>query len=226
MAIIKYITNKEVSKLMLDKLLKEFEQDFFRIKNSNIYKQAIELKEFKTSIEVGKGLSHTNIFVSDVDMTYIAVHTRKFITQKDIISIPYIKNNIIDKLLPIYKEEIDKFYEIYNAFYGFLNHELQFSLVLKRKEEKDYYIKTHKAVFDLLWYGDIIHRKKGWKGEVISFLKREVYEGTSYLSNLFGALKWFVYYIELILELLKNLYKKMKKGNERSENKKSVGLLR
>ena len=189
----------------LDKCIKGFEQEFFRIKNSNIYKQAIELKEFKTSIEVGKGLTHTNIFVSDVDMTYIAVHTRKFITQKDIISIPYIKNNIIDKLLPIYNEEKDKFDEIYNAFYGFLNHELQSSLVFKRKEEKDYYIKTHKDIFDLLWSGDIIHRKKGWKGEVISFLKREVYEGTIYLFNLFGALKWFVYYMELILKLLKSI---------------------
>ena len=84
-----------------------------------------------------------------------------------------------------------------------------FSNVQGRKEEKDYHIKTNKAVFDLLWYGDIIHRKEGWKGEVISFLKREAYHGNHYLFNLFGALKWFVYYMELTLELLKKLYKKI-----------------
>jgi len=194
---------------MLKKILKEFEQDLFRIKNSNFYKQGKTVGEFRVSIETGKGLTHTVFPVSDVDMTYIAVHTRKFITREDIISIYYIKKNIIDKLLPVYKEEIDKFYEIYNAFDGFLKSELQSSSIFKRKEEKDYHIKTNKAVFDLLWYGDIIHRKEGWKGEVISFLKREAYHGNHYLFNLFGALKWFVYYMELTLELLKKLYKKI-----------------
>lgn len=181
---------------MLEKIIKGFEYDLSRIKDSNIYKQGKTVGEFKVTIEKGKGLTHTTFTVSDVDITYIAVHTRKFITLRDIISIYYIKDNIIDKLLPIYKEEKDRFYEIYDTFNEFLKHDLQMSWIFNRGEEKPYHIKTNKALLDLLWYGDIIHRQEGWKGEVISYLKKEALQGHNYLFNLFGALKWFVYYIE------------------------------
>ncbi len=79
-------------------ILKGFEQDLFRIKNTDMYKQARNTTEFKFIAEKGKALTHTEFYPSDADMSYIATHLRKFMQNSNVISIKYIKDNIIDKL--------------------------------------------------------------------------------------------------------------------------------
>ena len=91
-------------------ILKGFEQDLFRIKNTTMYKQAKSTTEFRFTAEKGKPLIYTEFYPSDADMSYIAIHLRKFIQKSNVISTEYIKDNIIDKLSIDYKEEKEQFH--------------------------------------------------------------------------------------------------------------------
>ncbi len=193
-------------------ILKGFEQDLNRIKNTDMYKQAKNTTEFRFIAEKGKSLTHTEFYPSDADMSHIAVHLRKFIQRSNVSSTKYIKDNIIDKLSVDYKEEKKQFCEIYEVFNNFLYNSPAFPMKFNIGKKKNYSIDTVKKVFDLLWYGDIIHRSGKWESELISLLKREKTEGNMYLFNLFSALSYTVYILELILKLLKSLYKKI--GNK------------
>ena len=194
--------------------LKGFEQDIYRIKNTDMYKQAKNTTEFKFIAEKGKNLVHTEFYPSDADMCNIAIHLRKFIQKSNVISIYYIKDNIIDKLSIDYKEEKEQFYKIYDIFNKFLYGSPAFPMKFNIGKEKHYSIETVETVFDLLWYGDIIHRSGKWETELISLLKKEKTEGSMYLYNLFSALKYTVYILELILKSLKNLYEEIGKGSK------------
>ena len=194
--------------------LKGFEQDIYRIKNTDMYKQAKNTTEFKFTAEKGKELVHTEFYPSDADMCNIAIHLRKFIQKSNVISIYYIKDNIIDKLPIDYKEEKEQFYKLYDLFNSFLYGNPAISMKFNIGKEKHYIIDTNKKIFELLWYGDIIHRSGKWETELISLLKKEKTEGSIYLYNLFSALKYTVYILELILKSLKNLYEKIGKGSK------------
>jgi hypothetical protein len=139
-------------------ILKGFEQDLYRIKNTDMYKQAKNTTEFRFIAEKGKSLTYTEFYPSDVDMSYIAIHLRKFIQASNVISIDYIKDNIIDKLSIDNKEEKENFCEIYEIFNNFLYGNPAFPMKFNIGKRKTYSIDSVKKVFDLLWYGDIIHR--------------------------------------------------------------------
>jgi len=189
--------------------LNGFEQDLYRIKITNLYKEAENTTEIKFIAQKGKTLVHTEFYPSDADMCIVAIHLRKYIQKGNVISIYYIKDNIIDKLPIDYKEEKEQFYKIYDIFNNFLYgnpvHPMKFNI----GEEKHYHIDTVLTVFNLLWYGDIIHRSGNWESELISLLRKEKTVGTTYLWNLYSALSYTVYILELILKSLKNLYKKI-----------------
>ena len=58
-------------------ILKGFEQDLYRIKNTDMYKQAKSITEFRFIAEKGKSLTHTEFYLSDADMSNVAIHLRK-----------------------------------------------------------------------------------------------------------------------------------------------------
>lgn len=191
-------------------ILEGFEQDLNRIKNTDMYKQAKDTTEFRVIAERGKCLVHTEFYPSDSDMSYIAIHLRKFIQKTNVISLGFIRTNIINNLSIDYKKEKEQFYKIHDIFNEFLDGKPAYIMKFNIGKEKHYIIETNRTVFELLWYGDIIHRSGRWETELNSLLKREKYEGCSYLYNLYSALKYTVYILELILKLLKELYKKHK----------------